>query len=130
MAGLGVAVTGDVQGKIMTEVQPMKMAAAEALYDTEDPRRSRCSPSAASTAAGEVRDQGPRAAVVPRHRARSTARSQGINELRAQYEQKYGQDPGATYYSPGDYTPIIPITYWTFRLMIGLGLARRRRRRG
>ena len=39
VAGLGVAVTGDIQGKIMTEVQPMKMAAAEALYDTESPRR-------------------------------------------------------------------------------------------
>ncbi len=37
VAGLGVAVSGDVQGKIMTEVQPMKMAAAEALYDTEQP---------------------------------------------------------------------------------------------
>ena len=36
VAGLGVAVTGDTQGKIMTEVQPMKMAAAEALYDTEE----------------------------------------------------------------------------------------------
>ena len=36
VAGLGVAVTGDLQGKIMTEVQPMKMAAAEALYDTEE----------------------------------------------------------------------------------------------
>ena len=32
IAGLGVAITGDIQGKIMTEVQPMKMAAAEALY--------------------------------------------------------------------------------------------------
>ena len=37
VAGLGVAVSGDVQGKIMTEVQPMKMAAAEALYETEEP---------------------------------------------------------------------------------------------
>ena len=35
--GSGVAVTGDMQGKMMTEVQPMKMAAAEALYDTEQP---------------------------------------------------------------------------------------------
>ena len=35
VAGLGVAASGDVQGKIMTEVQPMKMAAAEGLYDTE-----------------------------------------------------------------------------------------------
>ena len=37
VSGLGVAVSGDIQGKIMTEVQPMKMAAAEALYTTEEP---------------------------------------------------------------------------------------------
>ncbi|HWU22247.1 MAG TPA: cytochrome ubiquinol oxidase subunit I, partial [Nocardioides sp.] len=36
-AGIGVAITGDIQGKIMTEVQPMKMASAEALYNTESP---------------------------------------------------------------------------------------------
>ena len=30
-----VAGTGDRQAKVMTEVQPMKMAAAEALYDTK-----------------------------------------------------------------------------------------------
>ena len=47
----------------------------------------------------------------------------GIDELRAQYKAEYGSDPGAAYYSPGDYTPIIPMTYWSFRLMIGLGLA-------
>src|SRR3954471_14170833 len=35
VAGLGVAISGDFQGKVMTEVQPMKMAAAEALYNTE-----------------------------------------------------------------------------------------------
>ena len=46
----------------------------------------------------------------------------GINELRAKYQQKYGSDPGAAYYSAGGYTPIIPLTYWSFRLMIGLGL--------
>ena len=34
VAGLGVAVSGDFQGKVMTEVQPMKMAAAEGLYET------------------------------------------------------------------------------------------------
>ena len=28
-------ITGDISGKIMTEVQPMKMAAAEGLYDTQ-----------------------------------------------------------------------------------------------
>jgi len=34
IAGIGVAVTGDIQGKIMTDVQPMKMAAAEGLQHT------------------------------------------------------------------------------------------------
>ena len=29
VSGIGVAVSGDIQGKIMTDVQPMKMAAAE-----------------------------------------------------------------------------------------------------
>ena len=37
VSGLLVAVTGDIQGKIMTEQQPMKMAAAEALWETEQP---------------------------------------------------------------------------------------------
>ena len=48
---------------------------------------------------------------------------QGINDLREQYQQEYGSDPGAAYYSAGDYTPTIPLTYWTFRLMMGLGFA-------
>jgi cytochrome d ubiquinol oxidase subunit I len=46
---------------------------------------------------------------------------QGINELRARYRATYGQDPGARYYTAGSYTPVIPVTYWSFRIMIGLG---------
>jgi cytochrome d ubiquinol oxidase subunit I len=34
VASIGVMVSGDIQGKVMTEVQPMKMAAAEGLYET------------------------------------------------------------------------------------------------
>ena len=37
IASLGVIVTGDLQARLMTEQQPMKMAAAEALYDTVAP---------------------------------------------------------------------------------------------
>ena len=48
---------------------------------------------------------------------------EGINDLREQYREKYGQDPGAAYYDPaGEYTPNIPVTYWTFRYMMGLGV--------
>ena len=35
VAGVLVAITGDFQAKVMTEQQPMKMAAAEALCETE-----------------------------------------------------------------------------------------------
>ena len=69
VAGVGVAVTGDIQGKIMTDVQPMKMAAAEALYETEDQRRL-LAPDHRQPGRqrGEVLDQGPRAPVLPGHR--------------------------------------------------------------
>ena len=36
VSGLLVVVTGDIQARIMTDVQPMKMAAAEALWETTD----------------------------------------------------------------------------------------------
>jgi cytochrome d ubiquinol oxidase subunit I len=37
----------------------------------------------------------------------------GIDNIQSLYAQVYG---------PGSYTPVIPVTYWSFRLMIGLGL--------
>src|SRR3546814_20012182 len=36
IGGLGVAITGDLQGKVMTEVQPMKTPAADGLYETSE----------------------------------------------------------------------------------------------
>ncbi len=48
-----------------------------------------------------------------------TASVQGINDLQAQYTAQYG---------PGNYAPIVPVTYWSFRVMIGLGLAAGRHR--
>ena len=107
-----ISVTGDYTAKIMTEQQPMKMAAAEALYETTsnaplslltigtlDGTRSVFQidvPSILSfMATGDV-----------------NGTVKGINDLQKEYEQTYG---------PGDYTPNIPIAYWGFRLMIGFG---------
>jgi len=123
VAGLGVAISGDVQGKVMTEVQPMKMAAAEALYDSEQPADF------SILTIGSLDGSEERFSIkIPNllsFLATGTwdGEVKGINQLRAEYEQRYGEDPGEKYYSPGDYTPVIPITYWTFRVMIGLGLA-------
>ncbi len=122
VAGLGVAVTGDFQGKVMTEVQPMKMAAAEGLYETEAP--ADFSVLTIGSLDGTEEKFSIKIPNLLSFLATNTwdAEVQGINQLREQYKEEYGQDPGAKYYSPGDYTPVIPITYWTFRIMIGLGV--------
>ncbi|GAA3811814.1 cytochrome ubiquinol oxidase subunit I [Nocardioides panacisoli] len=121
-AGIGVAITGDLQGKIMTEVQPMKMASAEALYDTESP--AEFSWFTIGTPDGSTEKFAIKTPHLLSFLATGTwdGKVEGINQLREQYQETYGQDPGAKYYSPGDYTPVIPLTYWTFRWMIGLGL--------
>jgi len=122
VAGLGVAISGDIQGKIMTDVQPMKMAAAEGLYDTES-----SAPFSLFTVGTPDGKEEKFAIKVPKllsflAEGDFGSEVKGINQLRDEYKAKYGQDPGATYYSPGDYTPIIPVTYWSFRFMIGLGV--------
>ncbi|MFC7241035.1 cytochrome ubiquinol oxidase subunit I [Catellatospora aurea] len=106
--------TGDIQGKIMTEVQPMKMAAAEALYESEQP-----APFSVFTVGTLDGSRLIWSAEIPGllsflGTGSFDGRVEGINDLQAEYEQKYG---------PGDYSPNIPLTYWTFRFMIGLGAA-------
>ncbi len=123
VAGLGVTVSGDIQGKIMTEVQPMKMAAAEGLYETAET----CAPFSVFTVGTPDGKEEKFAITVPclpsfLGTGSFDGRVEGINDLREQYEQTYGSDPGASYYTVGEYTPIIPITYWTFRFMILMGL--------
>ena len=122
VAGVGVAITGDISGKIMTEVQPMKMAAAEGLYDTQD--HAPFSILEWGSLNGEHHTS---IIEVPGllsflGTGSFNGEIKGINQLRAEYKAKYGTDPGAKYYSPGNYTPMIPVTYWSFRFMIGLGL--------
>jgi cytochrome bd ubiquinol oxidase subunit I len=112
LGGVAVALTGDVLGKVMTEVQPMKMAAAEALYETT---------SHAPFSVFAVPLPGhaqPTSLDIPwllsfLATGDPTATVQGIDDLAARYVAQFG---------PGDYTPWIPVAYWTFRLMIGLGV--------
>jgi cytochrome d ubiquinol oxidase subunit I len=113
VAGIGTAVTGDIQAKIMTDQQPMKMAAAEALYRTEDPAAF------SILTVGSLDGSRPVYQLrVPRLLSYLATGSfqgdvQGIDDLQSQYEQTYG---------PGSYKPVIPVAYWSFRLMIGFGL--------
>ena len=113
VASILVAFSGHAQAQIMTRVQPMKMAAAEALY--HDQQGAPFSLLAIGTPDGKhlLLD-----VTVP-HLLSVLATNtwngtvQGIDDLQTRYQQQYG---------PGDYTPIIPVTYWSFRLMAGAGL--------
>ena len=113
ISAVGVSITGDFFSKIMVEQQPMKMAAAEALYET-----TASAPFSVLTIGDVTGDSATPIIEVPGLLSFLATGSfdsevQGINNLQAEYVSAYG---------PGDYIPYVPVTYWSFRLMIGLGM--------
>jgi cytochrome d ubiquinol oxidase subunit I len=125
-----VAITGDVQGKLMYEQQPLKMSSAEALCETEAPAPFSIF---AFGKFGSNECDDVHSFTIPRilsylaHGDFSTA-VPGVNELQAEYSAAYGatypDDPsyGNLAGEPIDYTPLLAVTYWNFRLMIGMGM--------
>ncbi|MET0822001.1 MAG: cytochrome ubiquinol oxidase subunit I [Aeromicrobium sp.] len=112
VAGLGTVISGDTQGKVMTEVQPMKMAAAEGLYTTQEPAPFSLFTLGTLDGSKEVFSLDVPGLLSYLGTGDFDGRVQGIDPLQRQYEQQYG---------PGDYSPNIPISYWSFRIMITLG---------
>jgi cytochrome d ubiquinol oxidase subunit I len=106
----------------MTEVQPMKMAAAEALYESQ----SSHAPFSLLTIGSLDGSRETFAIKVPDllsylATGRFDGSVEGINEIKAAYEKRYGADAASRVFSES-YTPTIPLTYWSFRIMIGLGM--------
>jgi cytochrome bd ubiquinol oxidase subunit I len=112
LAGIGTTITGDIQGKVMTEVQPMKMAAAEALWDSQSQASFSIFPIGTRDATHEVFSVRVPYLLSYISHGDIHATVEGINDVQAEYERIFG---------PGDYRPHIPTTYWSFRYMIGLG---------
>ncbi|MEV6570522.1 cytochrome ubiquinol oxidase subunit I [Streptomyces sp. NPDC051577] len=114
VGGLLTAVSGDTLAKIMYKQQPMKMAAAEALWDGEKGAPF------SIFAYGDVDKGHNKVAIeVPgllSFLADNTFDSYvpGINDVNKAEQEKYG---------PGDYRPEVPVAYWGFRWMIGFGMA-------
>ena len=116
LSGVGVAVTGDAQAKMMFDQQPMKMAAAEALCESAD------GASFSILTIGDLTNscEGVTHLIeIPgltswMATGDFSAPITGVNDLEAQAIEKYGEGE--------DYVPNLAITYWSFRLMIGLGL--------
>lgn len=113
VAGVAVAWTGDSQGKLMFVQQPMKMASAESLCNTEtDPDFSVLTIGTHNNC-DSVTSVIELPFVLPflAEGKFSGVTLQGVNQLQEQYEQEFG---------PGNYTPNLFVTYWAFRMMIGL----------
>lgn len=109
---LMVVVVGHSQAQHMVATQPMKMAAAEGLWETEDPA------ALSIFAIADVKNQKnivswriPGALSFLAYN-RFDGEVKGLIDLQQEFEQKYG---------PGDYMPSIFMNYWSFRIMVGIG---------
>ncbi|OCB33564.1 cytochrome BD ubiquinol oxidase subunit I [Mycobacterium malmoense] len=112
LAAVGLFFTGDRQGKLMFVQQPMKMASAETLCDTQtDPdfsvltvgRHNNC-----DGVKGVI--QVPYVLPFLAEGRISDVTLQGVRDIQRDYEQRFG---------PNDYRPNMFVTYWSFRAMIG-----------
>jgi cytochrome bd ubiquinol oxidase subunit I len=108
-----VAVSGDITARIMTEQQPMKMAAAEALYDTQANAPFSLLTIGTLDGSKAVFQLGIPSVLSFMSTGDFNGVVEGINDLESMYDEKYGA---------GDYTPNVPLAYWSFRLMIGFGV--------
>lgn len=103
---------GDLQGKYLVKHQPMKMAAAEALWESADP-----APLSLFSIIDEENNKNSIELAIPYALSFMSYSSfsgevQGLNQLQAEFVQKYGE---------GNYIPPVAISFWSFRMMVGAG---------
>ena len=112
VGSLLVVLLGHTQAQYMVKVQPMKMAAAEALWDSENPASM-----SLFTFGDEKNRKDVFAIKIPGALSflaynKFEGEVKGINNLQKEAEAKFG---------PGDYVPPVAVSYWTFRIMVGAG---------
>ncbi len=114
LIAIGLTVlNGHDQARHMVQAQPMKMAAAEGLYVTEDPA------SFSVITIGDFQGNEIYSLRIPTLLSllsynQLTGVVHGMDDLQATYEAQYG---------PGDYRPPAYVVYWSFRAMVGAGFA-------
>jgi cytochrome d ubiquinol oxidase subunit I len=114
LGGLSVVTWGHFQGQLAAREQPMKMSAAEAVFNTEKPA------SLSLFAIGPFEKYPSKTSfnvTVPHLLSfltdwRWNSQVEGVNDLQKQSESRYGA---------GNYKPIVAVNYWSFRLMVGIG---------
>jgi cytochrome d ubiquinol oxidase subunit I len=111
----GVAVSGDQLSLVMVATQPMKMAAAEAMWNTACGADASFSVFSIGTPDGSEEVWSLRVpyllSLLSTHSLDGCV--EGLNDVQAKYTEQFGAGV--------DYRPIVWVTYWSFRWMIGLG---------
>ena len=109
---VAVIVVGDAQGKFLARVQPMKISAAEAVWETENPADF-------IVAAGIDQNEQENSFEIRIPNALSFllyhslyGQVEGLQDLQAKAQAQFG---------PGDYIPPVMVTFWSFRIMVGVG---------
>lgn len=110
-----IAFTGDLQAKLMFVQQPMKMASAESLCHTQtDPNFSVLTVGTHNNCDSVIHlIDVPFVLPFLAEGKLSGVTLRGVLDLQAEHEALYG---------PGNYTPNLFVSYWSFRAMIGLML--------
>lgn len=112
VGSLLVILVGHSQAQYMVKIQPMKMAAAEALWESENPASM-----SLFTFGDEKNRKDVFAIKIPGALSflaynKFDGEVKGIKNLQKEEEEKFG---------PGDYVPPVAVSYWTFRIMVGAG---------
>jgi cytochrome d ubiquinol oxidase subunit I len=126
VAFAGTGLTGHSLGMVMSETQPMKMAAAEAHYATSSGADASFSLFSLGTPDGSAEIFSVRIPYLLSFLSNGTfdGTVPGINNLQAEYTELYcgAGDTALTCPTDGSFVPVVWITYWAFRWMIGLGV--------
>ena len=107
-----VIVSGDFQARLFENQQPMKMAAAEALYHTQ------AGASFSLLTIGSLSGLPIWQIRVP-HLLSLIADLSWNGKVDGIFNIQHAE---ALRYGPGSYIPVIWVTYWSFRIMVGLGI--------
>jgi cytochrome d ubiquinol oxidase subunit I len=107
-----VTLAGHMQMQNLLKTQPMKVAAAEALWNSENPASF-----SLLTIGDEEHLRDVFAIRIPRLLSflaydHFDGEVKGIKELQKSYEAEFG---------PGNYIPSVVTAYWSFRFMVGAG---------
>ena len=113
ISAVGVAGVGHLQAMHLVEAQPMKMAAAEAHWETQNPAGLLLFASI-----DEQRHKNNFGLEIPGmlsflSNGSFSGEVKGINDLQAAEVQQYG---------PGNYIPPVTSLFWSFRIMLMAGI--------